>query len=93
MIVLEKSSDSRHKLDGSTDERLYRREQAIGFTLKNPVAARIIAITEHGLEIESPRPLNLGDRYPFLFSVGSLRTRPHGEVRWSKLVRALDPVS
>ena len=92
MPVLEQYSDTHFRLDGTPDERHHQRDPAIGFNLKNPVAGRIIDVSQRGLGIESSRPLNLGESYPFSFSVGSLQTKVHGEIRWCKLVgtRALE---
>ena len=92
MTALEQSPNTHHRLDGTPDERRHLRDPAIGFNLKNPVAGRVIDVSQWGLGIESPRPLNLGDRYPFSFAVGSLNAKVWGEIRWCKLVgtKALD---
>ena len=86
MSTTERSSDIHHKLDGEPDERLHRRDPAIGFTLRNPVAGRVVDISAGGLGIESPRPLNVRNQYPFTLSIGKSKARVRGEVRWCKLV-------
>lgn len=86
MSALNSFSDTHHKLDADPNERLHRRDPAIGFTLRNPAAGQVVDISSRGLGIECPRPLNLRDQYPFTLSIGTSTARVRGEVRWCKLV-------
>jgi len=86
MSAFKRFSATHHKLDGEPDERLYQRDPAIGFTLRNPVAGQVLDISAGGLGIKCPHPLNLSDQYPFTLSIGTSKTRVRGEVRWCKLV-------
>jgi hypothetical protein len=86
MSTLKRSSDGYHRLDGAPDERHHQRDPAIGFTLRNPVAGQVTDISADGFGIQVPRPLNLGNQYPFTFSIGTSRVRVRGKVRWCRLV-------
>jgi len=86
MLSVKSSSHRYHKIDGAPDERHHQRDAAIGFSLRNPVAAQVIDISAGGFGIEGPCPLNLSDQYPFTLSIGTSRVRVRGEIRWCKLV-------
>jgi len=80
-----KSSPREKRIVGQPEERRLSREPAIGFSLKSPIAGRIVDISAFGAGVESHSPLRVLEEMPLTFGIGPSRATVRGEVRWCRL--------
>lgn len=57
-----------------------------GLSVRNPVAATVLDISQNGLGLESTEPLDVRTFHDFSLEIQGTTSRVFGEVRWCHLV-------